>query len=84
MKNFAMMGFCTQENSKFTVTDNDNIEISNLNRQFLFRKDDVGHPKSVVAIKSIQEMNPSFKAEGKVTKVSKETEAIFYICSRFS
>ena len=77
LKNFAMMGFCTDENTKFTVTDNDNIEISNLNRQFLFRKDNVGHPKSVVAIKSIQEMNPSFKAEGKVTKVSKETEAIF-------
>ena len=38
LKNFAMMGFCSDKNTKFTVTDNDNIEISNLSRQFLFRK----------------------------------------------
>ena len=30
LKNFAMMGFCTNnENSKFIVTDNDSIEINN-------------------------------------------------------
>ena len=51
LKNFAMMGFCSDKNSKFTVTDNDNIEISNLSRQFLFRKEDVGKSKSSVAIK---------------------------------
>ena len=42
MKNFALMGFAINENKNVTVTDNDNIEISNLNRQFLFRKSDVG------------------------------------------
>ena len=31
------------------MTDNDNIEISNLNRQFLFRKDDVSKSKSKYA-----------------------------------
>jgi ubiquitin-activating enzyme E1 len=31
------------------VTDDDNIEISNLNRQFLFRKNNVGHNKAKCA-----------------------------------
>lgn len=35
---FSLMGLGTNENGKITVTDDDNIEISNLNRQFLFRK----------------------------------------------
>jgi ubiquitin-activating enzyme E1 len=38
LKNFAMMGACSEQNSKFTVTDNDNIEISKLSRQFIFKK----------------------------------------------
>ena len=77
LKNFAMMGFCTNPNKKFVVTDNDNIEISNLNRQFLFKKKDVGKSKSEIAIKSVKEMNPSFKAEGLQAKVCKETEETF-------
>ena len=77
LKNFAMMGFCTNPGKKFVVTDNDNIEVSNLNRQFLFRKKDVGKSKSEIAIKSVQEMNPSFKAEALQLKVCKETENTF-------
>ena len=77
LKNFAMMGFCTNPDKKFVVTDNDNIEVSNLNRQFLFRKKDVGKPKSEIAVKSVQEMNPSFKAEALQLKVCKETENTF-------
>ena len=77
LKNFAMMGFCTNPDKKFVVTDNDNIEISNLNRQFLFRKKDVGKPKSEIAINSVKEMNPSFKAESLQAKVCKETEETF-------
>lgn len=42
IKMFALMGFSTQGNGRITVTDDDNIEISNLNRQFLFRKQHVG------------------------------------------
>jgi ubiquitin-activating enzyme E1 len=43
---FALMGASTQGNGKIFVTDDDNIEISNLNRQFLFRKPHVGQNKS--------------------------------------
>jgi hypothetical protein len=40
LKNFAMMGIGTD--GLVTVTDNDLIEKSNLNRQFLFRSHDIG------------------------------------------
>ena len=37
LKNLAMLGVSTADNSLITITDNDVIEKSNLNRQFLFR-----------------------------------------------
>ena len=77
LKNFAMMGFCTDKNAKYVVTDNDNIEISNLSRQFLYRKKDVGQSKAKIAINSIKEMNPQFNGEGLDLKVCTETENIF-------
>jgi ubiquitin-activating enzyme E1 len=43
---FALMGLSIEGNGKIWVTDDDNIEISNLNRQFLFRKQHVGKNKS--------------------------------------
>ena len=77
LKNFAMMGFCSDKKSKFTVTDNDSIEISNLSRQFLFRKKNVGQSKSIIAIDSVKKMNPYFNAEGMQAKICDETEKIF-------
>ena len=77
LKNFAMMGFCTDKDAKYVVTDNDNIEISNLSRQFLFKKKDVGKSKALVAIESTKEMNPEFNGEGLQLKVCPETENTF-------
>ena len=77
LKNFGMMGFCTDKDAKYTVTDNDNIEISNLNRQFLFRKKDVGKSKALVAINSVKEMNPEFNGEGLQLKICPETDNVF-------
>lgn len=37
IKAFALMGIGCSQGGKVHVTDNDNIEVSNLNRQFLFR-----------------------------------------------
>ena len=77
LKNFAMMGACSNENSKFIITDYDNIEISNLSRQFLFKKEDVGKPKSEIAKITSQKMNPNFNVESMQNKVCSETENIF-------
>ena len=41
LKNFAMMGVGSCPEGKVIVTDMDTIEKSNLNRQFLFRPEDV-------------------------------------------
>ena len=77
LKNFAMMGTCSGKNCNFVVTDNDNIEVSNLSRQFLFKKQDVGKSKSDVAKNSVKLMNPDFNIESKQDLVSPETEDIF-------
>lgn len=46
IKAYALMGIGCSKEGKVVCTDNDNIEISNLNRQFLFRKSNVNHSKS--------------------------------------
>ena len=77
LKNFALMGISTKDNKKVTVTDNDNIEVSNLNRQFLFRKDNVGNSKSKCACQAIKKMNPSFNCVDLQSRVGPENEHIF-------
>lgn len=46
------------KDGKISVTDDDNIEISNLNRQFLFRREHVGKNKSEIACSVGKKMNP--------------------------
>jgi len=46
IKTFALMGVGCGLEGRVHCTDNDNIEVSNLNRQFLFRKNHVGKSKS--------------------------------------
>lgn len=79
LKNWAMIGLGTGPEGKIWVTDMDSIERSNLNRQFLFRADDVGHMKSDCAAKAVQRMNPDLAGHIVTLKerVSPDTESVF-------
>ena len=77
LKNFCLMGIATHKDKKVIVTDNDNIEISNLNRQFLFRKSDVGKSKSKCACREAKIMNNSFNCLDKQSRIGPENVDIF-------
>ncbi|CAA9991047.1 ubiquitin-activating enzyme E1, putative [Plasmodium knowlesi strain H] len=77
-KLFSLLDMCSVEHSgKLTITDNDNIEVSNLNRQFLFRRENVGKSKSLVASGIIKQKNPNINVQSLETKVGPENEHIF-------
>lgn len=61
------------------ITDPDNIELSNLSRQFLFRDNNIGQPKSIVAVKMIEKMNKNYEGKilPKLDKICSETEFIY-------
>lgn len=79
LKNWALMGLGSGSNGSVIVTDNDSIEKSNLNRQFLFRPKDVGRNKSEVAAEAVCSMNPGLigKIDSRIDKVGPETEGLF-------
>eukprot|EP00762_Andalucia_godoyi_P003411 ANDGO_06581.mRNA.1 Ubiquitin-activating enzyme E1 1 len=72
LKNFAMMGI-----GSVIVTDMDTIEMSNLSRQFLFRRQHVGKSKSVVAAEAARHMNPAMHVTALQDKVAPDTEHVF-------
>lgn len=59
------------------ITDMDIIEKSNLNRQFLFRPNDVQKPKSHTAAAAIKKMNKSINIVAHENRVGTESEKIY-------
>ncbi|KAK7676268.1 hypothetical protein QCA50_020769 [Cerrena zonata] len=56
LKNIVLAGF-----GHITLLDLDTIDLSNLNRQFLFRKKDVKQSKALVAAKTAAAFNPNVR-----------------------
>ncbi|XP_073242373.1 ubiquitin-like modifier-activating enzyme 6 [Porites lutea] len=78
LKNFALLGIAGGANGMMTITDNDLIEKSNLNRQFLFRPHHIQQPKSSTAASSVALINPDVHVDPHQHKVCPETEETLY------
>ena len=57
MKILALMGASTEENSNIILTDNDSIELSNLNRQFFFKEKHIGKNKAIICCEEAKKIN---------------------------
>ena len=77
LKCFALMGVSTNKDNKVIITDNDNIELSNLNRQFLFKYKDISQSKSITACNASKEMNLNFNCLAMKARIGEENEQIF-------
>ena len=76
-KNLGTIGACTKNNSILTITDMDTIELSNLNRQFLFRQEDIGSSKSSAVKERLNSYFPKMKINSLTNEVGVTTENIF-------
>lgn len=87
LKNYAMLGVgCAKKDEKtgkkegtIVLTDPDVIEVSNLNRQFLFREKHLRKPKSSTAAAAALQMNRELKGNiiARLDKVHEGTSHIF-------
>ena len=74
LKNYAMLGIGTGDSGLISVTDHDLIEKSNLNRQFLFREEDIQKSKSISAMKAIHKINHNIAIKAHEKKICPQTE----------
>ncbi|EPS98523.1 hypothetical protein FOMPIDRAFT_1148591 [Fomitopsis schrenkii] len=72
LANLALSGF-----KDIHVIDMDTIDISNLNRQFLFRPKDVGQPKAIVAAEFIMNRVPGVKVTPYFGKIQDKDEEYY-------
>merc|ERR1719359_269478 len=73
LKNMVLAGFKNIE-----VIDLDTIDVSNLNRQFLFRRHHVDRPKSEVASEAVRHWSPGVKIVAHHGNVKDSTYGVEY------
>ncbi|XP_044741483.1 SUMO-activating enzyme subunit 2 [Chrysoperla carnea] len=73
LKDMVLTGFTDIE-----VIDLDTIDVSNLNRQFLFRRQHVSQPKATVARESALEFNPNVKIKAYHDSIFSEQFGVGY------
>ena len=73
LKNLALLGI----SNSVLIIDDDKIEISNLNRQFLFHEEHKGLSKAEVASNSAKEINKDIKIEFLNKRISPKNKDIF-------
>jgi len=76
LKNLSLLGI--KFPGSIYVIDDDNIEISNLNRQVLFHEEDKGKSKAYIACKSAKEINNDLNCNFISKRISPENKNIFY------
>ena len=74
LKNYALLGVACGPKGRITITDNDIIEKSNLNRQFLFRPGDIRQSKAVTASNATVKINADIVIKVYQEKVCPQTE----------
>jgi ubiquitin-activating enzyme E1 len=77
LKILSRSGISTGEGSSTTVVDDDQIELSNLNRQFLFRNEHIGQSKAVTSARVARTFNPEFRVLAEVGRLQPSTENFF-------
>jgi len=75
LKIFSLLGISTGKGT-ITITDSDIIEISNLNRQLLFRRENVGGFKSKIAKDMIKQINSEVNCVDKQIKIDESAEEL--------
>ncbi|KAG1106746.1 hypothetical protein G6F40_010400 [Rhizopus arrhizus] len=72
LKNLALTGF-----KQIHIIDMDTIDLSNLNRQFLFRKRDIGKPKAIVAANFVMSRVPGVQVVPHFEKIQDKDDEYY-------
>lgn len=71
---WAATGLMLAGVGQLTLVDDDTVDLSNLNRQLLFRSSDIGRQKTRAARRSLTEVNPDLEVETVQKRIETSTE----------